>query len=498
LSIWRGIRFFAAGVVLFGHVAARANAQPSGHDLQSQPLGPLVQIVGRVVDGDSGQGVAEAVVTLSSVLPRTGSDQPGSRELQARSGAQGLFTFRDVPAGAYNLVAQAPGYIEGAFGQANASASTSLVLEGMSNSPIVLRLWKSSAIVGIVTDSAGRPLANVNVRALRWENVAGRRRVVGRGGAKTNEGGRYNIEGLLRGDYIVWVPSVQASARTIEAMQKLSTTPDLMGLFNSLAPSKPVILPGMYFQNLGVPEARVDSAGRPEIYRSTFWPEGHSPSDAVTIAVTGEQRSSIDFSLERLPAVRVSGRLLDEAGGASGIAVSLLPTTASDFGVESASVTAVGITDADGDFTLLGVPGSTYTLRVLTVPRMFAGLTPGSRVQFTASDDGGLTTVVSPGRAAVPLPLPAGAVKWATLPISIDGSDMTNIDLPLRPGLRLSGGVYFDGDASLAAVASPDQLVLNIESANGATIGSIGAGRGFEVRTFRLTGRDRTACVDRP
>ena len=85
----------------------------------------------------------------------------------------GMFEFRDLPAGRWTLRATKTGYIEQQFGQRSAFATTDpIVLAEGQQFVADFRLSRGGAIAGRVVDEFGDPLAGANVTALRIQNTA--------------------------------------------------------------------------------------------------------------------------------------------------------------------------------------------------------------------------------------------------------------------------------------------------------------------------------------
>jgi hypothetical protein len=156
-------------------------------------------IVGQVVDGATGKGVAGALVMLGSRRALTTND--------------GRFVFRNLGEGSHSLTAAKAGYLEGAFGARRPGAPSLPVAlaDGERRGDIVVRLWKHGAITGTIVDEAGEPLIGIQVTAMRRVMVGGRRRFQPASTGNTDDRGTFRIARLAPGEYVVAMVSNQVS-----------------------------------------------------------------------------------------------------------------------------------------------------------------------------------------------------------------------------------------------------------------------------------------------
>jgi len=73
--------------------------------LLQTPTATGVRVTGRVVDGETGAGIPDAIVTLVSSVP---GSQSSPLPAEAKTTAKGTFQFLNVPPGAYDLKTQHP------------------------------------------------------------------------------------------------------------------------------------------------------------------------------------------------------------------------------------------------------------------------------------------------------------------------------------------------------------------------------------------------------
>ncbi|HYN07620.1 MAG TPA: carboxypeptidase-like regulatory domain-containing protein [Vicinamibacterales bacterium] len=175
MTRWRGIAVLA--------VAAASVAVPSAAQRppdQAAPAGSGL-ILGRVVDAESTQPISGVLLGLSGGGATPGPSPAGiSRRLL--TDAQGRFVFRNLPKGAYTIVATVGGngfspsgflisgsgqqigaYLNGGFGQRRPGGALQTIDlgEGERIPDAVIRLWKGGAIDGTIVDEVGEPLVGL-------------------------------------------------------------------------------------------------------------------------------------------------------------------------------------------------------------------------------------------------------------------------------------------------------------------------------------------------
>jgi hypothetical protein len=152
------------------------------------------------------------------------------------------------------------------------------------------------------------------------------------------------------------------------------------------------------------------AGGRIQIYPSTFHPSTFVPAQAATVTVgSGEERTGVDVALQPVPTARLSGTLVSAAGPAGGTLVRLSLAGAEE--VPQDMLGAVSFTDSAGAFTFPAVPAGHYTMR--------AG--PLRPLVSTAAD-----------------------LQWLDMPITVSG-DVDGVVATMRPGLRITGRLEFEG-----------------------------------------------------
>jgi hypothetical protein len=127
-------------------------------------------------------------------------------------------------------------------------------------------------------------------------------------------------------------------------------------------------------------------------------------------------------------------------GPAASIGVRLISPDLDEAGFTGGLETAVTMTDSAGRFTFPGVPAGQYVLRAYRVPR--------ARMPISMENISIVGGVANPNFAS-PAPQQSVATFWAQSTVTVGGDDLTDVAVSLRPGLRVSGRVEFQGAQTL-------------------------------------------------
>jgi hypothetical protein len=169
-------------------------AQQTGAD-KAQSKSPEQRVItGRVIN-ESGQPLAGVSIFVRTVGASSGQ--------QTATDSEGNFKAQGLDPGTYQLFANLPAYIPDPP-PGDASIPATYYRPGDS---ATLTLVKGGVIAGAVTNSAGEPLINANVKALRVRDADGKPVRSGNQVREkpTDDRGYYRIYGLLSGSYIVSV-----------------------------------------------------------------------------------------------------------------------------------------------------------------------------------------------------------------------------------------------------------------------------------------------------
>jgi hypothetical protein len=346
-------------------------------------------IAGVVVDADSRQPIPNAMLSL------TGTSGPPPR---LKTGDDGRFEFVGLKPGQYPLFVTALSYVSIEYGaRRTGEPGTPITVTDGGKVHLTVPLVRAAAISGTLTNEAGEPVAGVAVAVWRWGYTrhTGDRTLVGVSyGVATDDRGRYRIFGLLPGQYVVATTGEEPPRSGPQSSQP----PDDVIRVITHADVEVVR------QSLVAPPPKTLLRANPTL---TFFPGVVGPSDATPVSiVSGQERTSVDFTVRTAPLARISGTVsVANAIGSNDISVLLtakgLRRLTSSFGV-------VMVAGADrGQFALVGVQPGDYVLRA--------------------------TGTVN----KVP------AYAWQEL--TVNGRDISGVTLTLQPGVPVSGRVQFTG-----------------------------------------------------
>jgi protocatechuate 3,4-dioxygenase beta subunit len=373
-------------------------------------------ISGVVVDAADQSAVARARVELNN----------GQRVTYTN--ANGEFEFPKLNAGAYQLGAQASGYLGAVAGQKRPGQSgvAQLLSDGQSLKGVKLALHRPGVISGRVLNERGRPMPDVTVRtlALRWRADGGREFESGRG-TVTDDRGEYRLSGLLPGTYaIVAIPNLVSGVSARERAVELDVV-------------QPLAADG---------------------YVPTYFPGVTEPRAAATIAIAADsERAAVDFQLPQVPFARVRGRVQGVNLGPPG------PSGRPDTGV-----VLLRPPDRIGDASI-----SSGNER-----EQVAAVLPDGRFVFEVVPPGDYELIYRQGSGAG-----RGDNAFALMPVSITGHDLSDIVVDARPGVTISGDQSPDrisaGSFFATIVLTPVSGVLGPH--NGPIIGKTDAQGAFTM-----------------
>jgi hypothetical protein len=255
-------------------IPAQTPAQP----VESKPEDRCA-IEGRVFSAATGEPVKRAGLVLrrTDLTPNSGG-LPISYSTATDAG--GGFAMKDIEPGKYRLSVNRTGFVNteyGARGPQRPGTTLSLPA-GQHMQEVIFRLTPHAVIIGRVVDEGGEPLAYVQVQAMRYRYMQGRKQLMASGGASTNDLGEYRMFGVPPGRYY------------------LSAT---------------------YRANIAF-EATVDrSANQPadEDYVPTYYPGATDAAGATAVDVAaGAQVRGIDFTLSKTRTVHIKGRVVNTTG----------------------------------------------------------------------------------------------------------------------------------------------------------------------------------------
>ncbi len=381
----------------------------------------------------------------------------------------GRVTFRNLAAGNYLLTAARAGYVRTFYGSKLPGRGPGVavtVLDGQKAAAVRIRMLRGGVLTGTVRTASGRPAQNQQVQAIMVRSAGGDRRAVnlesGLGSVATDDRGVYRIFGLAPGDYIVLVPSTAFGSEELRPM----TSGEIRWADSAVAGGATAAPP----TGLAPAPAPAPSVA----YAPVYFPGTATVSDAAVITLgPSEERAGVDFALRLVPTAQMSGRVLDAEGRPqSGAQVSLRPLRTDGLDLFSSIFNVSARTGADGTFTLRGVKPGGYTMSTRATPRTGqdggAGApNPNTMVQAAISPFGGMGP---------------GATHWAQEEVSVQGRDLTDFVLTLRPGMTVSGRIVYEATtktpptdlSTVGLMLMPASIGTSVNDMIGSLIGGAG------------------------
>lgn len=467
---------------------AIGNGAGRGASSEVIPSGGTALVSGIVVDGVTGQPVAEAVVTVAGrgagaargVGPGGRGGEPAAN-LQLLTGADGRFVVHDLPAVVLTISASASGYAAGAFGQVR-PAGLSMpveVADGAVINNIRIPVWKFASISGTVTDEAGEPAVDTVVRVLRrtFGVMSSSARYAPVATTRTDDRGTYRVGSLAPGDYIVQFPQTLSTVPTGVAESIVTGVLDGAGTSALLDLSSAGIVVnnegrrvGDLSVSTGSTTQAVSGGGRTTAYETLYAPDANTLSQAGVFGLSaGVERQGVNIQLRLVPTARVSGRVVLPSGQSGLQAVRLVraPATGEDVAPDNSDV-ATAVARGDGSFTFIGVPHGDCVALVERRPR--AALPP------ELASNPLMQQALGPGA------MTAAAGMWGRAPVSVRG-DVDNVSIDINTGYTISGHVTVEDGQPL----TPEELAtvsITLTPLNG---GSTSGGRVRRDGTFTLS-----------
>jgi hypothetical protein len=155
-----------------------------------------VTVRGTVVNSVTQEPLNNAIVTLSFAGGR------GGTSFVTESSGGGKFAIQGMTPGKYMIMAQRDGYTKEVDG-APGAPPPQILLEIGKDLNVVVRMQPLCVISGRVTDADGDPLRGVNVMAMRYGYVAGKRVLNSMSSVMTDDRGDYRLFSLVPGKYYV-------------------------------------------------------------------------------------------------------------------------------------------------------------------------------------------------------------------------------------------------------------------------------------------------------
>jgi hypothetical protein len=383
----------------------------------------------------------------------------------ATTNDNGVFEFNELPAGRYTLTASKTGYLTLQYGQRRPLEPGKPIdlAAGQALTSLDFALPRGSVITGRVVDEFGEPIPDASIQALRYQYVGGQRQLIPAGRiAQTDDIGQFRVFGLAPGDYYV-----AATVRTrglgqviaSELTERIQSGDATAGVAVEVAnlPGGAIAAAGsggsgpVSFQFFGGGEP-AERTG----YAPTYYPGTTTAAEAQRITVgVAEEVPGISFSLTPVRLSRISGTAVDSQGAA--IPRGMVLVRPSRGGPVLMRGNATGGAINNGVFTIAGVPPGDYLLQV--------------RAGRNGPD-----------------------AEFASVPLSVAGSDIQGVVISTAQGATLAGRVIFG--STNANAPNPASMQISVVSTD---VGQTPLGPGpmgtrvSSTGTFELRGLSGTA-----
>jgi uncharacterized protein (DUF2141 family) len=382
------------------------------------------------------------------------------------------FSVTGLPAGRYTLTVTKPPYLRLAYGAKRPDRpGTPITLkdaEQLTN--LAMRMTRGAVLSGTITDENGLPAVGVQVQAMRVVMQNGERTFLPGGavGAQasdmTDDRGVYRFYGLPSGEYVV-----SAQPRAINGEIKAMTDSEIRAIMAALQQQQTAAAqsqtPGM--SSVPAPQASAPPAEPPVTvgYANVFFPGTTTASTAGTVSIEpGAERAGVDFALRLVRTARIEGMVLVPAGmRPQSVQLSLNPVGGTVLDMFSFNRATPG---PDGRFLFTAVPPGQY--QIIARGAVSSGPAPAPPPPGAAGVTQTFTAVRAIGAGASggaePMMImsdgpvdPNAQSFWGQTDISVDGTSLGGVTVPMQPGMTLTGKIQFRGtrlvpDADLSRV----------------------------------------------
>ena len=255
---------------------AQTNLAPAPNH---QPKEETCVVSGVVTRKGDGAPLKNATVQLVN-----GEDR--DHKIAAKTGVDGRFELRNVPAGQYKIIVSRNGYVQCEYGQKkpNDPGATFTLRSGQAMSDLLFKLGRAGVITGRVFDEDGEPMSNAIIMASRQGYSGGKKEYEEIEQQNSNDLGEYRISGLAPGRYVV----------------------------GAQAPLWDHVVGDRDYSPAGKNEPE---KGYPKIY----YPNATDSGRATSIEVKeGEEITSVDIFMKEVPVYRIRGKVVNTLGGGKG------------------------------------------------------------------------------------------------------------------------------------------------------------------------------------
>jgi hypothetical protein len=394
---------------------------------------------GRAVYDDTDRPVRRARVVL---LESSGGRTP---ERSGMTNASGEFRIKNVPAGSYFVMIDAPGVITPiSFIDIEEVESerinfdeirknfTEITVDGTNEQTIKVRARKGGAINGKVTYADGDPAINVRVNVMRKKDGRAARFITNINpttffGIQTDDRGMYRLSSLPPGEYIVSV------IETADHTDGRGEREEYWGSMSWFGANSLLV---------------------------TYYPSAINPGEAATVQVdAGQEQNEINISLVERTLHKISGTLVTRRDNKPlpSVRIGIKNKTdrnKNDLGGYMAQGNSQ-MTDEQGRFSFSEIPDGPYTL---TVDAAQIGEDPVEPEEGEEEAE----------PATPPQPVePKRRFPRKQQDVTINGNDVADLIVAMSEGASVSGIVTFEGDRG-----SRTSFYITLEDTTGSEIPS--------------------------
>jgi 5-hydroxyisourate hydrolase-like protein (transthyretin family) len=378
-------------------------------------------IEGVVLRAASGEPLSLAEVRLSRVrsdaemneLYAAGID-PDSANPPVLTETDGKFSFKDLDAGQYRLIAARNGYPSQSYGQktAGGAGATLNVRSGQSVRDVTFRMVQGGVVTGRVRDAAGEPVADLDVSLMRLTyNEFGKKTLSNIGETEeTDDRGEYRLYWVEPGRYYV-----------------MASRGDGYGYSRSV----------------------VDRA-LPRV----FHPGTLDPERASLLEVrSGAELTAIDIVLPSVAGYRVTGRLVESSTGKPPKTANIAMVSKKKQGAIVIDQQAEGAqyNSTTGAFQIRNVLPGSYWLTARTRNDYTQPVSAERLTELRTAEDLLRVAYENADRAAE-----------SRTEIEVTGSDLNDIVLTLKKGVSIQLHVRVEGQ-ELATIKGGDSISVNLK-----------------------------------
>jgi uncharacterized protein (DUF2141 family) len=374
------------------------------------PSAFTASIVGKVTTVD-GRPLGRAVITARTELLPLGrstiSDDAGS------------FAIQRLPAGRTTITADRHGFLSATYGAARPGRpGTPVMLAAGQTMTVAIQMTRGGVITGTIRNTRGQHVADLRVLVLNARSQVEPQGVsfamAVSSESLTDERGVFRVFNLDPGEYIVAAipvgPMTGIVTRTIEEVDTILATLERAAQTGSM-PERPA-LPVPYSTPAAATNAPIFYPGTP-----TF-----AEASRITLAA-GDERAGIDFVVQPVPVSTIKGRVT-ASGASTKYQISISSAGWQQLGMQSTAAPRLSDGASDNQFRYTNVIPGRYRIIARGNPTWANDLPPG----VTFGD-------------------PA-AMLYGEVTVDVGAGDVSDVELQLKPGARLTGRVVFDSAAA--------------------------------------------------